>query len=213
MNQQMWHDIGHWLVRLAGDSAVLLAIFALLGKRWLDGRLQKHDREMAKMRTDLEASMRLLQAEIDKTILVTKVHFETEFEAYKAVFARLSEVRIQFGGLRPSMNIVPANDTREAKRERLSRAVEKAQQAYNELITTSENLSPFYPSEIYQQILECQKAASMEINDILTSSHDEFSQDWFGRGRENLRQFMAAYSNVSALIRDRISKLALLRSA
>jgi hypothetical protein len=144
MNQQMWHDIGHGLVRLAVDSAVLLAIFGLLGKRWLDGRLQKHDREMAKVRTDLEASMRLLQAEIDKTILVTKVHFETEFEAYKAVFARLSEVRLQFGGLRPSMNIVPANDTREAKRERLNRAVEKAQQAYNELITTSENLSPFY---------------------------------------------------------------------
>jgi hypothetical protein len=53
----------------------------------------------------------------------------------------------------------------------------------------------------------------MEINDILTSSHDEFSHDWFGRGRENLRQFMEAYNNVSALIRERISKLALTRSA
>ena len=208
----MWHDIGHGLVRVAVDSTVLLAIFGLLGKRWLDGRLQKHDRDMAQMKTDLEASMRVLQSEIDKTILVTKVHFETEFEAYKIVFAKLAEMRLQLAGLRPSMSVVPANDTVEAKRERLNLAIRKAQEAYNELISTSENLSPFYPSEIYLKIQECQKTASIEITDLLVSSQDEFTFQWFGRGRENLKQFMTAYTDVSTLIRDRISKLALLRS-
>jgi hypothetical protein len=212
MNQQAWHDIGHWFLRLAGDTAVLLAVFGLFGKRWLDGRLQKHEREMAKMKTDLEASMRVLQSEIDKTILVTKVHFETEFEAYKTVFAKLAEMRLQLAGLRPSMSVVPANDTVEAKRERLNPAIRKAQEAYNELILISENLSPFYPSEIYLKIQECQKAASIEITDLLVFSQDEFTFQWFGRGRENLKQFMTAYSDVSTLIRERISKLALLRT-
>jgi hypothetical protein len=210
MNQQLLSEIGHWLLRLAGDTAVLLAVFGLLGKRWLDGRLQKHDRDMAGLKADLEASMRVLQAEIDKTIVVTKVHFETEFEAYKIVFAKLAEMRIQFGGLRPSLDIVPAGDTRDARRGRLAQLAQKAQDAYNQLITTSENLSPFYPTEIYRQIQECQRLASLEINDILTSSHDEFTHEWFARGRDNLRQFMTAYHNVSDLIRDRISKLALI---
>ena len=208
----MWHDIGHGLVRVAVDSTVMLAIFGLLGKRWLDGRLQKHDRDMAQMKTDLEASMRVLQSEIDRTILVTKVHFETEFEAYKTVFAKLAEMRLQLAGLRPSMSVVPANDTVQAKRERLNLAIRKAQEAYNELISTSENLSPFYPSDIYSKIQECQKTASIEITDLLVSSQDEFTFQWFGRGRENLNQFTTAYTDVSTLIRDRISKLALLRT-
>jgi hypothetical protein len=200
-------EIAHWLGRIAVDTAVLLAVFGLLGKRWLDGRLEKHNKEMARLQGEIENSRRLLQAEIDKTILVTKVHFETEFEAYKAVFQKLAEMRFQFSELRPSMSIVPANDTKDARRTRLNAVVKNAQQAYNELITTSENLSPFYAPEIYLQIVECQRISQLEINDILVLSEDEFTLQWFGRGKQNLEKFMTAYTNVSTLIRDRISKL------
>jgi hypothetical protein len=111
MDLQLWLSIGRWLLRLAADTALLAVIFGLLGKRWLDGRLERHNREMARLQGEIESSRRLLQAEIDKAILVTKVHFETEFEACKAVFQKLAEMRFHFGGLRPSMDIVPANDS------------------------------------------------------------------------------------------------------
>lgn len=203
----------NWLGRVAVDSAVLLAVFGLLGKRWLDWRLEKHNKEMARLQGEIENSRRLLQAEIDKTILVTKVHFETEFDAYKAVFQKLAEMRFHFSELRPSMSIVPANDTKEARRTRLAGSVKNTQQAYNELITTSENLSPFYAPEIYQQILECQRIAQLEINDILVLSQDEFTLEWFGRGKRNLEQFMTGYNRVADLIRHRISKLTVVRSS
>jgi hypothetical protein len=200
-----------------GGTAAVLGLSRWLGDVWLGQMLEKEKAKYAKEIEQLKArfaqEIERYRAQLDRSIFVTRVHFETEFEAHKAVFAKLAEMRLRLGGLRPSMNIVPANDTTAAKLERLHQSVRNAQEGYNELITTSENLSPFYPPEIHEQIRECQRITSLEISDILTSSQDQFSFQWFGRGRQNLDQFMVAYNNVSTLIRERISKLALTPSA
>jgi len=200
-----------------GGSAAVLGLSRWLGEAWLGRLLEKEKAKYAKEIEQLKAGfaqeLERYRAQLDRSILVTRVHFETEFEAYKTVFSKLAEMRLLFAELRPAINIVPANDTERAKLERLSNAVQKAKEAYNELITTSENLSPFYPPEIHGQIRECQRITSLEINDILTSSQDQFSLQWFDRGRQNLDQFMVAYNKVSDLIRDRISKLALVPDA
>lgn len=200
-----------------GGTATILGLSKWLGDVWLGRLLEKekakYAREIEQLKAEFAQELERYRTQLDRSIFVTRVHFETEFDAYKTVFGKLAEMRLQFGGLRPSTDIVPANDTKAAKLERLSQAVIKAQESFNDLITTSENLSPFYPAEIYEQILECQRIASLEINDIRTSSLDEFTLQWFGRGRQNLNQFMAAYSNVSTMIRDRISKLALVPNA
>jgi len=200
-----------------GGSAAVFGLSRWLGEAWLGRLLEKekakYAREIEHLKAGFAQELERYRAQLDRSILVTRVHFETEFEAYKTVFARLAEMRLLFAELRPAISIVLANDTEQARLERLSNAVQKAKEGYNELITISENVSPFYPPEIHEQIRECQRITSLEINDILTSSQDQFSFQWFGRGRQNLDRFMVAYNNVSTLIRDRISKLALVPNA
>jgi hypothetical protein len=161
----------------------------------------------------LETSKQLLQAEIDKSVIVTRVHFETEFDALKQVFAKLAGLRLQMAGLRPFFDVVPENDTQDAKLKRLSGLLSKVQNAFNEVVDVSENYRPFYPQDIYIYIEECRKSAWMELTDIQTSRIDIFSSNWYKRGEDNLQRFLQAYTNVSNRIRDRISQLTVVRES
>ena len=211
------------VVNVAISTPAVGGLLGWLGKRQMAKDMAQHNEQLESLRakyaseleayrSDLEQSKKMLQGEIDKTLMVTKVHFETEFAALKEVFAKLSEVRLQIGGLRPFFDVVPADDTKEAKLERLAAVLSKTETAYNNLVAVSENLSPFYPPEIYAQIEECRKAAWFETHDIKTTLPAErFSSVWYEQGSKNLNRFLAAYSNVSNLIRERISKLAIVR--
>jgi hypothetical protein len=154
------------LVSAAINTPAVGALLGWLGKRRLAAETAKHNRALEELRakynleleaykSDLERAKQMLQAEIEKTILVTKVQFETEFEAFKRVFARLAEIRPRLSGLRPTVSIVPANDTDEAKRKRLFDRIAEVKELYNNLATDSENFSPFYPAEIYAEIAKC----------------------------------------------------------
>jgi hypothetical protein len=109
------------------------------------------------------------------------------------------------------MSVANRDETKEDKLKALSERLEKLSTAYNELLATTENLSPFYPKEIYDYIDECRQAAWMEITDVQTSGDDVFQQDWFAQGRQNNARFMKAYTTVAGLIRDHIATLAIAR--
>jgi hypothetical protein len=84
--------------------------------------------------------------------------------------------------------------------------------AYDELLTVTEQMSAFYPKDIYEQLRECLKVANMEDTDLKLSGPDTFSSQWHGRGRTNMDEFLASFNKVSDLIRERISKLAVVRA-
>ena len=216
-----------WLTALVSAAISTPAVAGLLG--WLGNKkladdLAKHNRDLEALRaqyareleTDksrFEKSHEFLRAELEKTVFVSRVQFETEFKALKLVFQELAKVRLRFSALRPSFDIHPANETREDKMKRLEESLKDIRDAFNHLIETSENLSPFYPPEIYDQINECHRATMSEINDIqLTTSVEGFTPGWYLRAEKNLAEFLKAYRAVSTLIRDRISKLAVVRN-
>ncbi len=217
-----WITVG---VSVAINTPAIGGLLGWLGKRRLAKDLARHNEELESLRAkytteletyrdDLDRSKKMLQGQIDKTLMVTKVHFETEFAALKEVFAKLSEVRLLIGNLRPQDEVVPANDTRADKLERLADVLSKTLAAYNELVGISENLSPFHPPAIYSQIDECRKAVWLEIRNIRTSdATEQFSYTWYGQGAKNVHRFLAAYSTVWNPIRERISRLAIVRES
>jgi hypothetical protein len=197
-----------------GIAAVLLR---LLGERWLKKVEAKHAAKLESLKAqyanELEKSKQVLQAEIDKTFLVTKVHFETEFQALREVFGILSEIRLELPNLRPHLRIAVAGETREQRLAELRTLLDKLNALHNKLLSASESLSPFYPKEVHGQIEACQHTLHLEITDvILTKEEDQFRSEWFHKGAENLREFIVAYNNVSTLIRERIARLAIVRS-
>jgi hypothetical protein len=167
--------------------------------------------KLATLENDFQRSQRQVQAEIDRSVFVTRAHFETEFEAMKQVFSCLSEVRLAINGLRPMLSVEPANESDEEKLKRLFIRLEKLSIAYNKLIAESEARAPFYTAELYNALDECLSAASMEINSIRTAGNDTFTFDWFKQGDQNRDKFSQGYHKAVENIRDRISKLAVLQ--
>src|SRR6266849_9943656 len=94
-----------------GGSATVYGLSRWLGDVWLGRLLEKekakYAREIEQLKAGFAQELEHYRAQLERSIFVTRVHFETEFEAYKTVFAKLAEMRLRFGELRPSMNIVP----------------------------------------------------------------------------------------------------------
>jgi len=193
-------------------GALLKVFWQNLTDRMLATLKARNDQELEKLKLSHAQNLAFYQHEFDKTILVTKVHFETEFSALKEAFQKLAEVRLTLAGIRPFMSVASATETQEGKLKGLSIRLEKLSAAYNELIATTENLRPFYPKEIYEYIDECMRAAWMEITDVQTSGDDVFKSDWYAQGRRNNERFMKAYNTVAGLIRDHIATLAIART-
>jgi hypothetical protein len=198
------------VANLAILGGLLKIFWENLTDRMLAHLKARNDQELEKLRLTHARSLAFYQHEFDKTILVTKVHFETEFSALKEAFQKLAEVRLTLAGIRPFMSVAPADETREEKLKELFERLGKLSAAYNGLIATTENLRPFYPKEIYENIEECCRAAWLEITDVQTS-RDVFRSDWYAQGRQNNERFMKAYNTVANLIRDHIATLAIAR--
>ncbi len=141
------------VVSAAINTPAVAGLVGWLGKRRLQNKIALHHTELEILKAEygkqleeyksqLEQSKLLLKADIDKTILVTQVHFETEFEALKAVFAKLAEVKLQMAGLRPQMRVGPAAESPAVRLERLTEQINALQKAYNALLETSERVLP-----------------------------------------------------------------------
>jgi hypothetical protein len=198
------------------DAALFGVLLKLFWQTVSDRMLARikagNDKELEKLKLAHAQSLAFYQHEFDKTILVTKVHFETEFAALKEAFQKLAQVRLTMAGIRPFISIAPAGESREDKLKGLFERVEKLSAAYNELVATTEDLSPFYPKEIYGYFDECIRATWTEITDVQTSGNEEvFKSDWYTQGRRNNERFMKAYTAVASLIRDHIARLAIAR--
>jgi hypothetical protein len=212
------------VVSAAINTPAVAGLLGWLGKRRLEHESAQHNSELEtlkasyvteleKYKDQLDRSKLLLQADIDKTILVTRVHFETEFDALKSVFARLAEVKLQMPAVRPKFSVALVDETLEKKLARLTDRINALQEAYNGLLETSEHLSAFYPQNIHEQVEQCLRRAKCEISDSSHSREEIFTQDWYDRGQSNVEEFMKIFESVSTLIRDRISKLAIARAA
>ena len=204
-----------------GIAGSLVAVYGL--SRWLGDvwkakileRVQQENRvELQTMKSEMEASVakanRLLDAGISKAILVTRTHFETEFVAYKEIFAALSDVKNCLHAVRPVF-IIAGEGERIKDEENLVDRLNSLIEAQNKAFVISDNLGPFYQDEIYQAIQECFKSSKFEILQVKTGGgFSRFDQDWFEAGRKNQEAFVRDYLHVSTLIRDRLASLGIL---
>jgi hypothetical protein len=202
----------------AGSLVVVYGLSHWLGDVWkakILERVQQDNRvELQTMKSEMEASVakanRLLDAGISKAILVTRTHFETEFAAYKEIFAALSDVKNYLHGVRPVFIIAGEGEWVKDEKNLVDR-LNKLIEAQNKAVVVSDNLRPFYQDEIYQGIQECFKSSKFEILQVKTGGgFSTFSQDWFEAGRKNQEAFVKDYLHVSTLIRDRLASLGVL---
>ena len=199
---------GSVLVSLGGGGAIVLALSGWLGKVWAERFLEKdraaHAAKIELLKNDLDRTTRQYQAEIEKTLFVTKTHFESEFAILREIWQRVSEVRVSMLRLRPSKGF--PNEPHEQ--------VQYMQQNYpifsndlEALLHAVDHNSPFYPQEIFTLLDELIVLAQIERDDVQGGA-DVFTPVWFHRAAANHAKYLKMAQKISVAIRDRLSKLA-----
>ncbi len=102
----------NWREILSGGvaGAIVSALWNFVSRFFLQRDQAGLTNELARLKDDLERAQKRTQAEIDRSVFVTRAHFESEFEAMKQVFSCLSQVRLAMESLRPMVSVVPANE-------------------------------------------------------------------------------------------------------
>ena len=140
-------EIGAAIVLSFGVSGtVIFGLSSWLGKVWAS-RILEQDRlryqgELERVKNELEATAKRLQGDIDKTIFVHRLHFETEFLALRDIWQRVARVRATMA--------LPLRQR--DLNDKAHGAFEEASTAVTELIEKIDALSPFYPKDIYFEL-------------------------------------------------------------
>jgi hypothetical protein len=202
-----------WLLLSGLVSAVVSAFWNHLSKR----SLQREDADtkiglanlenqfaQAERRAQAEYKRveRLDQAAIDRSIFVTRAHFETEFEAMKQVFDCLSRLAFCVAAMRPIDADCPIQ-------HEADRRLSELRAEYNGLRKLVEAKLPFYTEELYGLVQACLSAAWRETDD-LDRMKDPYDDVGRKRAEGNQSAFETNYKKAAAVIRERISRLAIL---
>ena len=191
-------------------GAVISAIWNHLSKLSLQRNEANFTAKLATLEHAFQRSQSQAQAEIDRSVFVTRAHFETEFEAMKDIFSCLSEVRLAINGIRPMFSLEPAGESEDEKFKRFSERLKTLMMATDKLLATSEAKAPFYTEELYDSTSDCWRAAVTEINCIRGAGKDALSMDGYVQAEKNRSKFSEGYSNSVRIIRKRISRLVIL---
>ncbi len=191
-------------------GAVISAIWNHFSKLSLQRNEASFTAKLTTLEHEFQRSQRQAQAEIDRSVFVTRAHFETEFEAMKDIFSSLSEVRLAMNAIRPMFAIEAADETQDERLKRLSERFKILMIATDKLLNTSESKAPFYSEELYESINDCWKTAAMEINSIKQAGPDSLKTDGYLQSAKNNDKFSEGYFKSVRIIRNRISKLAIL---
>jgi hypothetical protein len=101
--------------------------------------------------------MKLLDAGVQKAVFVTRTQFETEFNAYKQIFAALTEVRYAVEQIRAVWQ-PPSSEEKDEREKRLLAGLNVAYKqlavAHNELLMLKDNLCPFHASLVHAALGE-----------------------------------------------------------
>ena len=170
---------------IGGVLAIWMAFYGVIG-RFL------FDRLLTKIRADLDRDLKRLQGEIDRTIIVHRAHFETEFAALRNIWQKVAKLRAVF----PLMEH-PGPDPENQATGRKAVA-----DATADLIQAIDSQSPFYAKDIYADLDELRVMAKTAL-----SAHEG---EHAGRrivGRDYGDDVRQLTDRISDRIRNRIASL------
>lgn len=173
-------------------------LFRYAGDFLLARTKAKWDRELEKFKDTLNTEQRRYQAQLDRSIFVSRVHFDTEFQAIKEVHQCLSEVKIHFRSLFPINAKVIVTD------EKRNSILQSLQQANERYITKLEEWGVFLEPAQYDEFKRCNDAIEYLL-EVFPKRATELVCDDITRER-----FCDSYRAACQTARDRIAKLAVI---
>lgn len=216
---------GAIIASIGGGAAVLWGLSSFLAKVWVNRLLEKdrlryqselervkgdYQKEIEAVRGHIAAAQRHLQGQIDRTVFVSRVHFETEFRAMQTIWAKVVNLRGLMAGVRPTFSLAPAEETAEQQDERFRRRVTAFSTALGEAKDAIFENEPFIIEALYAELHNSFLLAAQAEETSVRVHRRETDPNWYEKGEKNLGDVMVSMNRVSALIRRRIQELAVL---
>ena len=179
-------------------------------ERWMADVRADYESQLEQLKSILQIEQKKLQAQLDRTVFVTKAQFDTEFSAVKDIYRYATEVWLAFQPIRPMYERRPAGQTREQRVEEVQEQLKLLIDAFNGFSKEIEILRPFYAENLYAALVECRSAAAREISQVQSSRDTLGDMEWYFQGDENRTVFTTAYAKTATLIRQRLDRLSVI---
>lgn len=199
------------LLKVAGGIVVILgALSAFLGRVWINHianrETQAREEKLAEFRAMFEKQNAELKAKLDvglqRTVFVDKLQFEHEYTIYKQAWELLDALRQATLRLRPRIDSVDPNESKEELMKRRIGAFVEPFNAYRDVIEKSK---PFYSENVYSA-----------LSDVLTRCHTEVidyeyteqpHKEYWAEARKNHEAILKAIDAACQSIRTRIAEV------
>lgn len=198
--------ISEILAILGGFTVVLAALLGFIGKLWLSRIIEKEkatlQQKMAEIQADLNNTNKKLEAELERSVFIDKLQFEHEFSIYKEIWEALVNLRAATLMLRPTLDFVDPEQTREERIRNRLKAFAGPFETYRKLI---EKYKPFYSPNVYlalSEILEKCYGESIGVEYV-----ERKRSEYFKEARENQKQIVEAIDSSCEEIRKRIEEV------
>jgi hypothetical protein len=202
-------SVSTFLASLVGSgvtaSFVVKGLSGHLGDRWLAKYKSGLDKEFESYRDTLEQKRKRLEAEMTHRVYTTQTRFDTEFNAIKEIFSALGKLRLAFNGMRPFLDRIPEEP--QEKTKEISRRLRLLSEHYNASVEVVNNVYPFVPEDIYEELDKCLMAAMIEIKHVEEAGEDALSSTGYSDGAKQHDKFTTAYFKAAKLVRERFNRL------
>jgi len=199
LRMSIWQIVGTVFGSLVVSLGGVGILFRYFGDYLLGRTKAKWDSELEGFKDYLNTKQRQYQAELDRSIFVTRAHFDTEFQAIKEVHQCLSEVKIPFRKLFPISASVVVTDAETAA------LVERLIDANNKFVSKLEEWGVFLEPAQYDEFKRCNDAVEHFL-EVFPRQGREIERDYV----ITRRHFWDHYSSACQMARDRIATLAVI---
>ncbi|MBH2016811.1 MAG: hypothetical protein I8H88_10025 [Burkholderiales bacterium] len=199
------------LLKVAGGAAVVLAgLSVFLSKIWAERIARREGEERDKRITELKAQLDQqavvlklrMDAALQKTVHVSKLQFEHEYQIYKLAWEQLFSLRQATLSLRPVMDRFDLN---ESKEDRMRARMQAFTVPYNAFLDVIEKNKPFYPAAIYNALSEVREKCRHELIDY---EYDERPKsEYYKEAMKNHEELLGLIEATCAAIRDRVTEV------
>lgn len=199
------------LLKVVGGAAVIIAgLSAFLGKVWAEriaGREARvRNEKLAELKASFERQSTELKARLDvssqRQVLVDRVQFEHEYEIYKGAWAALFKLREVTLQLRPTLDSIDSNESKEDRMERRIGAFVAPFSSFTEIVETNK---PFYPEKVYAALADVRDRCREEVIDYEFTERP--AKDYWQEARKNQKEIVDSIDRSCEAIRTRISEV------
>lgn len=199
------------LIKVVGGATVVLAALSIFMSKVWSERIarregEQRDRRLTEWKAQLDKQATEMKAKLDvavqRTVHVSKLQFDHEYGIYKAAWEHLFSLRQATLSLRPMMDRVDSNETKE---QRMQKRTAAFGEPYNAFLDVVEKNKPFYPPSIYKALSAVREKCRHELINYEYVERPRI--EYYKEAQKNHEEIIQLIEGACDSIRNRVTEV------